>query len=326
MLRMPTELTNEQRRQLIDVQQAYAAWRGSREAARGHMRWLNRRGTDYLHHKIGQHERSFGPRSEKTEGRFQEHKAARERLKRTAARLKTMARVNRALRLNRVPLDAVRVLRALDDARLLGDDLFVIGTNALYAYEIQSGVLFDSSLLATGDFDLLWDAKDRLRLAVSKYAPDGVLGVLKTADPTYSSAGLYGFRAQNANGYMVDLFCPEHDPPPARLSPRDIDPIPTEGADWLAQAPKLATTVIGQDGLPAPIVCVDPRIFALHKLWLSKQRGRQPTSRPRDAQQAIAAAAVAAQYLNLKFDRRLSKRLPAALAAGIDRLKNARLE
>ena len=161
---------------------------------------------------------------------------------------------------------------------------------------------------------------------MSKYAPDGVLGVLKTADPTYSSAGLYGFRAQNANGYIVDLFCPEHDPPPARLSPGDIDPIPTQGADWLAQAPKLATTVIGQDGLPAPIVCVDPRIFALHKLWLSKQRGRQPTSRPRDAQQALAAAAVAAQYLNLKFDRRLFKRLPAALAAGIDRLKNARLE
>jgi hypothetical protein len=237
-----------------------------------------------------------------------------------------MARVNRALRLNRVPLDAARVLRALDDAHLLGDDLFVIGTNALYAYEIQSGVLFDSSLLATGDFDLLWDAKDRLRLAVAKYAPHGILGVLKTADPTYSSAGLYGFRAQNADGYIVDLFCPEQDPPPARLSPGDIDPIPTEGADWLAQAPKLSATVIGQDGLPAPIVCPDPRIFALHKLWLSKLRGRQPTSRPRDAQQAMAAAAVATQYLDLKFDKRLFKRLPAALTAGIDRLKNVPFE
>ena len=323
---MPTELTNEQRRQLIDVQQAYAAWRGSRDAARGHMRWLNRRGADYLHHKLGAQERSLGLRSEKTERRFEEHKAARERLKRTSARLKTMARVNRALRLNRVPLDAVRVLRALDEARLLGEDLFVIGTNALYAYEIQSGVLFDSGLLATGDVDLLWDAKDRLRLAVSKYAPQGVLGVLKTADPTYSSADLYGYRAQNANGYIVDLFCPELDPPPARLSPGDIDPIPTEGADWLAQAPKLTATVIGHDGFPAPIVCVDPRIFALHKLWLSRRRSRQPTSRPRDAQQALAVAAVATQYLNLKFDKRLFRRLPAGLAAGIDTLKNARID
>ena len=151
-------------------------------------------------------------------------------------------------------------------------------------------------------------------------------GVLKAADPTYSSAELYGFRAQNADGYIVDLFCPEQDPPPAPLSPGDIDPIPTQGADWLAHAPKLATTVIGQDGLPAPIVCADPRIFALHKLWLSRQRGRQPTSRPRDAQQAMAVAAMATQYLNLKFDKRLFKRLPAALTAGIDRLKNARFE
>jgi hypothetical protein len=120
----------------------------------------------------------------------------------------------------------------------------------------------------------------------------------------------------------VDLFCPERDPP--RLSPRDIDP--TEGGDWLARAPKLTATVIGQDGLPAPIVCVDPRIFALHKLWLSRRRGRQPASRPRDAQQAIAVAAVATYYLNLKFDRRLSKWLPPALAAGIEQLKTAHLE
>jgi hypothetical protein len=118
---MPAELSNEQRRQLIDVQQTHDAWRHARDAARGHMRWLNRRGTDYLHHKMGQRERSLGPRSEKTEERMHEHKSARERLKRTGARLKTMARVNRALRLNRVPIDAARVLRALDDAHLLGE-------------------------------------------------------------------------------------------------------------------------------------------------------------------------------------------------------------
>lgn len=320
------ELTNEQRRQLIDVQQAYEAWRGARKAARGHMRWLKRRGTDYLHHKVGQVERSRGRRSPQTEALMREHTVARERSRRARDRLKGMARVNRALRLNRVPLDAARVLRGLDDAGLLGTNLCVIGTNALYAYEMKSGVLFQSELLATTDFDLLWDAKERLRLAVSRMAPEGVLGVLKQVDPTYSSAADYGFRAQNANGYFVDLFCPDIDPAPGRLAQRDIDPIPTEGGDWLADAPKLDAMVIGQDGLPAPMLCVDPRIFALHKLWLSKQPSRQAASRPRDAQQANAVAAIATQYLNLKFDKRLLKRLPAALAAGIDTLKRARLE
>ena len=323
---MSTELTNEQRRQLIDVQQVFEAWRNSRQAARGHMRWLRRHGFEYLHYKTGRTERSLGRRSKETEARMAEHKEARERYRRTGERLKTMARVNRALRLNRVPHPAARVLRALDEAGLLGNDLFVIGTNALYAYEMQSGVLFDSALVATGDFDLLWDARKRLRLAVSRLSPRGVLGVLKEADATYSSADDYGFRARNADGYYVDLFCPEAEPPAERLAEGDIDPIPTAGGNWLAEAPKTEAVVIGQDGLPARMVCVDPRVFALHKWWLSKQRSRQAASRPRDAQQAHAVAAISAQFLNLKFDRRLQKRLPAELAAGIEALKGARFD
>jgi len=257
---MSTELTNEQRRQLIDIQQVFEAWRSSRKAARRHMRWLRRHGFEYLHYKTGRTERSLGRRSQETEARMADHKTARERHRRTGERLKSMARVNRALRLNRVPQPAVRVLRALDEAGLLGDDLFVIGTNALYAYEMQSGVLFDSALVATGDFDLPWDARHRLRLAVSRLSPGGVLGLLKEADATYSSADDYGFRARNADGYYVDLFCSEAEPPRARLAEGDIDPIPTAGGNWLAAAPKTEAVVIGQDGLPARMVCVDPRI------------------------------------------------------------------
>jgi hypothetical protein len=62
--------------------------------------------------------------------------------------------------------------------------------------------------------------------------------------------------------------------------------------------------VTGEDGLPARMVCVDPRIFALHKAWRSRQPGRQPKSRPRDSQQAKQVAAVARDYLGLKLDRR----------------------
>lgn len=87
--------------------------------------------------------------------------------------------------------------------RLLGKHLFVIGTNALYAYEMKAGVLFESSLLATSDFDLLWGARGRLRLLVTGVSPEGVLGVLKKADPTYATADNYGVRAQNANSYLA---------------------------------------------------------------------------------------------------------------------------
>ena len=319
-----TELNNEQRRQLTDVVQVFAAWRdASHKATRGSLRWVTRKGADYLYRKTGKSERSLGRRSQATEAILAEHNLLRARRKQTGARLKAMARVNRALYLNRVPKDAALVLRELDAAAVLGKHLFVIGTNALYAYEMKAGVLFESGILATNDFDLLWDARDRLRLAVTGISPEGVLGILKKADATYSSAGDYGMRAQNASGYFVDLFCPDIDPPPKRLAPHDIDPIPTEGAGWLIGAPKIEETVIGWDGLPLFMPCVDPRIFALHKLWLSKQPSRQARSRPRDVAQARAVAAVATEYMRLKFNDRALSRLPKVLKAGAEELARA---
>ncbi len=319
-----TELNNEQRRQLIDVVGTFAAWRdASRKATRGSLRWVTRKGSDYLYRKTGKSERSLGRRSQETEALLAAHNLLRERRKQTGARLKAMARVNRALYLNRVPKDAALILRELDAAAVLGKHLFVIGTNALYAYEIKAGVFFEGSILATNDFDLLWDARDRLRLVVTGISPEGVLGILKKADATYSSAGDYGMRAQNASGYFVDLFCPDIDPPPKRFAPRDIDPIPTEGADWLIESPKIEETVIGWDGLPLYMPCVDPRIFALHKLWLSKQPSRQDRSRPRDVAQARAVAAVAMAYMRLKFNDRALSRLPKELKAGVAELGRA---
>jgi hypothetical protein len=322
-----TELSNEQRRQFIDVAGVFAAWRdASRKAARGSLRWVTRKGADYLYRKTGKVERSLGRRSPETETIATEHNLLRQRRKQTGARLKSMARVNRALYLNRVPKEPALILRELDAAAVLGKHLFVIGTNALYAYEMKAGIFFESGILATHDFDLLWDARERLRLVVAGISPEGVLGILKKADASFSSVADYGMRAQNATGYFVDLFCPDIDPPPGRFTPDDIDPIPTEGADWLVEALKIEETVIGWDGLPLYLPCVDPRVFALHKLWLSKQPSRQATSRPRDVAQARAVAAVATAYMGMKFSDRALSRLPNALKMGIPELGRAGAE
>lgn len=322
-----TELSNEQRRQLIDVRQAFKAWRDAARKERPcGLRWVTRKGAQYLYRKSQGSERSLGRRSADTEAIMAEHEQIRARRKNGQARLKSMARVNRALYLNRVPKEPSLILRELDAAGLLGKHLFVIGTNALYAYEARAGVLFESGLLATRDFDLLWDARDHLRLLVMGGSPDGVLGVLRKADPSYSTADDYGTRAQNADGYFVDLFCPELDPPAEKLSEKDIDPIATEGADWLIQAPKIEETVIGADGMPLYLPCVDPRVFALHKLWLSKVPSRQATSRPRDCAQAHAVAVVAAAFLELKFKDRALDFLPPEVKAGADELIRAAKE
>src|SRR5215207_1144339 len=113
------ELTNEQRRQLIDVVQAFAAWRNAaRKAVPGSLRWVTRKGMEYLYRKSGKSERSLGRRSRATEAIVGEHNQLKTRLRQTGARLKAMARVNRALYLNRVPRDAALILHELDTAGL----------------------------------------------------------------------------------------------------------------------------------------------------------------------------------------------------------------
>lgn len=326
------ELSNEQRRQLIDAQQLYANWR---EAARrfshsyagnysGSMRWVKRGDVEYLYRKLNNTERSLGRRSPETEAIKAEYTTQRTRwrtrLRTMDAGLTQMAPVNRALRLGRVPSNAADIVRAIDEAGLLGRQIIVVGTNALFAYEARAGVQFSRELVATDDADFLWDARRRIGLAMAHVRTEGVIGILKKVDSSFSTGGMYGFSAVNDRGYIVELICPEDADfmkQTAKISDAagELTPMPIEGLEWLLNAPKIEETVIAEDGLPVQIACVDPRVFALHKLWLSKQPSRQALKRPRDAAQAHAVAALCNSYFQLRFDAQELSALPSSIRA-----------
>lgn len=61
------------------------------------------------------------------------------------------------------------------------------------------------------------------------------------------------------------------------------------------------------------IVAVDPRVFALHKAWLSHRENREPLKAKRDREQAEAAAVIATKYLRLSLDDRNLTALPLSL-------------
>lgn len=329
------EFSLEQRRRAIDIQQAYEAWRDTNvefRRSRGSMRWKQSHGRDYLYYrKYGGVERSRGPRSEETERlerEFREHRdRLRDRLTTIDARLNDMARVNRAMGLGRVPAMASRILRRLDAEGLLGRHLMVVGTHAMFAYEAAAGVFFSSVLTATEDLDLLWDVRRRLRLALVDAQATGVLGLLKQVDRSFTAPKGH-FRAVNDAGYYVDLIRPlekdEMRTLVSRVGDADDDLVAAalEGLEWLISAPKFERIVVGADGLPLFMSCADPRVFALHKHWLSRQRNNV-LKRPRDAAQARAVAHVASQYLGLSFDKHqlasvpdsLLREAPALLAA-----------
>ncbi|MFT5431751.1 MAG: hypothetical protein ACI9OJ_002449 [Myxococcota bacterium] len=318
------ELRAEQRRQLVDARQVFSAWQLAdgtfRRRFAGSMRWLNRKGRDYLHRKVGNRERSLGLRSPETEAQHDSFRAgrdtARTELKRLTARLDEMAPVNRALGLGRIPRLPARILRRLNTADLLGSHILLVGTNALFSYESRAGVLLEAGLLATGDADRLWDARQRMALLLPDVRRQGILGLLQKTDRSFKTRSPRDYRAYNADGYWVDLIRPE-DRNFFRTSrttvgenDADLHGAPIGGLRWLVNVPRFEEIAIAEDGYPVRLVSPDPRAFALHKLWLSAKDDRDPAKRPRDVQQADMVAQLCTRYLGLSFDAEDLRALP----------------
>jgi hypothetical protein len=317
------ELDNEQRRELINMQQTFDAWRTAdhefRHSYKGRMRWKKACGQEYLYRVQGKVEKSLGPKSPETEKIKTDYTEARTRLKRRATALKhkleQRAAINRALRLGQMPTIAAQILRKLDEVGLLGSQLIVVGTHCLFAYGMRAGVIFDAGLTATQDIDLMFDARRRLSLAMAPEINEtGVMGLLRTVDPTFSNRPGY-FRAVNDEGYYVDLIRPagrdEIADDLGGLSDNDLVPVAIFGLEWLMNAPRFEEMVIAADGLPAWVSCVDPRVYALYKYWLAtKVEDRSALKKSRDKAQAMAVARVARDYLNLPFEAKALTALP----------------
>ena len=109
--------------------------------------------------------------------------------------------------IQRVPRVAAEALRHLALQKLLGRNVWIVGTNALYAYEAAAGAYVDTSITAAGDLDIRWDARSRLTLVADNNIDQiGLLDILRKADRSFELSGPRSFRAVNRDGYMVDLI------------------------------------------------------------------------------------------------------------------------
>jgi hypothetical protein len=247
----------------------------------------------------------LGPRGLETEQAreaFDRGKAtAQEQEAAVRTRLEKMAPVNRAMGLARVPGIVARILRRLDQAGVLGEQVCVLGTNALYAYEAKAGVRFESGLLATGDMDIGLDTRRSLALA-AKAMPRGLLPLLQAVDSSFS-VRRGDFRAVSKSGFLVELITPLPRKSMRQRSPKrlgggsepDLEAAELWKLEWVVEALRFDAVAIDEDGLPCKIVAADPRWFAAHKLWLSKRADREALKKPRDADQGRAVAALLAR-------------------------------
>lgn len=308
----PSEMNNTQRRVFVDTEQLFQAYKQAfRESRsyRGGMHWKKAKGKQYLFRSTDRYGngKSLGPRSEKTEAILEQFRRAKQennrRLSTVKERLKEQSRFCKAASIQRVPNVAAGVWRILDQHKLLGKSITIIGTNAIYAYEAAAGVFVDRPILATQDMDMLWDVKARLKLAIldQNSSTKGMLDLLKKADRSFRRMRLQPFRAVNKDGYMVDFVKPlprsvfAAEPKQVGDS-SDLVAAEIGNLQWLVSAPKFSQVVIGENGYPAPLVCPDPRAFAVHKIWMSRQPDRNPLKKQRDRDQAITVAWIISRY------------------------------
>jgi hypothetical protein len=325
------EFDNDQRRELINTRQRFQAWREAvlRERGyRGSMVWDKVQAKEYLMRSFydehgRRHQKSLGRRNVETEKMKEtfetERTIAQEGRKRLDDVLNRQAAINRALGLGRVPLTAARILRSFDRKGLLGHGLRVVGTNALYAYEAACGVLIDPGITTTGDIDLLYDARARLRLlADPEISASDAIGILKSADKSFRRTR-QAYRATNDEGYLVDLIAPLRSPPwkdtkRSGVASEDMKAASIEGLIWLENAPSFEQMALDEKGFPLRIVTVDPRAFAIHKHWVSSRIDRDPLKKARDLAQAGTVSQLLAEYLpQLDFTAEHMTMIPRAV-------------
>lgn len=293
------ELLPNQTRQYIDAETVFLELRRAKaEAAevRGSMFWRTQGNAEYLiRESSGGAQKSLGPRSAETQAM---HERFKRRKTDTASRLAALTvaahnqqRLNKALRVGRVPGIVVKTLNALEAAGLQ-DHFVTIGTHSLYAYESACGVRFVPDALATQDLDLLFDSRKRMSfMSQMRRMDSSFIGALQKADPTFRVMHDQKQTAINDAGFEVDVIrraAKDRDPHPFRMSAdeNDLWAVQVEGADKMLSAPRFSQMVVAETGHMAVMNTMSPLTFVAIKRMISTAVGRDPKKRLKDALQA----------------------------------------
>jgi hypothetical protein len=302
---MFTDIEEAVARQYIDAEQTWKAMLTAEARAanyRGSMFWKKTGEREYLCRQYNALQtKSIGAKSPETERILDEFKrgksAAEIALKELAATVDRHRRVNVAIRVGRTPNTVVNLLEEIRKAGLQ-DHFLVIGTNALYAYETHAAVRLDSDITATTDVDLLWDSRKRITLLSdgdANFRKNGLIGIAKKVDPSFTLQKDDEYRAVNSKGYMIDLikrrpksFFDDKEPQQLTSNRDDFWATKIINMDWLLSAPRFRQVVVGVNGGMTEMLTIDPRAFVLYKLYLSQKDDREPIKKPRDIAQARA--------------------------------------
>ena len=293
------ELQPNQTRQYIDAETVFLELRRARaESAevRGSMFWRTQGHTDYLiRESAGGAQKSLGPRSPETQAihdRFKHRKGeASSRLAALTVSAHHQQRLNKALRVGRVPNIVVKTLNALEAAGLQ-DHFMTIGTHALYAFESACGVRFIPDALATQDLDLLFDSRKRLSFVSHMRRMDSsFIGALQKVDPSFRVMPDQKQTAINDAGFEIDVIrrtAKDLAPHPFRMSAdeNDLWAVQVDGTEKMLSAPRFSQVVVAETGHMAVMNTMNPVTFVAVKRKIAAAQSRDPKKRLKDVLQA----------------------------------------
>ncbi|WP_326533196.1 GSU2403 family nucleotidyltransferase fold protein [Pseudorhodoferax sp.] len=295
-------LSEAQTRQYIDAESAWRALEEAQQAAqevRGSMMWRTQAGRRYLVRvSASGAQTSLGPASDANTEIFERFTARKHgvqaRLRQLRDTVEQHARVNRALRVGRVPTIVVDTLNALAKAGLQ-QHFLTVGTHALYAYETACGVRVRTEATATQDIDLLLDTRRYLRFVTTMQRLDtSLLGIFQKVDKSFALRGDQQYTAVNAAGFEIDVIrraaqgSGADDPHPLRVSAFEDDfwavQVPTGQA--LLGGGRFSQMVVALNGQMATMHAPSPDSFVRIKTGLGRRADRDPLKRRKDLLQA----------------------------------------
>ena len=304
------DLNEGQKRQYIDAETVFIALQQAKKMAsevRGSMMWRGLRGKRTLIRTSSSGaQKSLGVQSDENLALFNSFVARKssieERVKALKSQLVIQQRLNRAQRVGRVPNIVVSVLNALDSAGLQ-ENFKVVGTHALYAFEIAAGVRIGEAAMATRDVDMLFDSRKRLAFFSAMQKLDtSLIGLLRKADPSFEVVEDQRYTARNKDGFEVDIVrrtAKDADPHPLRMSESDDDfwAVQVSMGEKLLSARRFDQVVVATSGEMAMMRTVHPLDFARIKLALSQQVNRDANKRGKDVLQAAVVSELVTEFL-----------------------------
>lgn len=271
--------------------------------------WKNISGKDYLYIKqqASQEAKSCGARNSDTEALFKKHSAAiadhELRMKHMTQSVEQYCRQYRALKLPVITSLPAKILRDLDVHGHLGSNLFVAGTNAFPAYEIEARERFARGLDETEDFDLGWCRGAEIsfggKLPELKGSP--LFEAVKRADKTFRINTKKPYQAVNSIGYEVELLTA-----PSMFATLSKDEVFNPMAifneqEWLLKGRPIRYVISASDNTPAPLFVPDPRWMGLHKIWLSGKEKRAADKKDKDAKQGNLLLDAVARKMQMSY-------------------------